>query len=226
LASAAGNAISRIAIAQILGTPQRRGQETGGLTLPNLITIGRLLLVPLIIWFIVAAQPLAAFIVLVVAGASDAIDGFIARQFDLRSELGTYLDPIADKTMLVSIYVTLAVVEAIPAWLTILIVSRDVLIVGAVVLSWVLGEPTSVQPLRLSKVNTLAQILLAAVILGDLAFPVDLVWVSWSLVYLVAALTVASGAVYLVDWIRHMGQGEAASTPPANTRSRDGEGAT
>jgi cardiolipin synthase len=193
------------------------------LTLPNLITIGRLLLVPLIIWFIVAAQPLAAFIILVVAGGSDAIDGFIARQFDLRSELGTYLDPIADKTMLVSIYVTLAVVAAIPVWLTILIVSRDLLIVGAVVLSWLLGEPTSVQPLRLSKVNTLAQILLAAIVLGDLAFPIDLEWLSWSLVYLVAVLTVASGAVYLVEWVRHMGQGEAASTPPVNTRIRDGE---
>jgi cardiolipin synthase len=195
-------------------------------TLPNLITIGRLLLVPLIIWFIVANQPLAAFVVLVAAGISDAVDGFIARQFDLRSELGTYLDPIADKTMLVSIYVTLAVVAAIPAWLTILIVSRDVLIVGAVVLSWVLGEPTSVQPLRLSKVNTLLQILLAAFVLGDLAFPVDLTWITWALVYLVAALTVASGAVYLVEWTRHMGAGEAASSPPIDPpRGREGENA-
>ena len=144
------------------------------MTLPNLITIGRLLLVPLIIWFIVADQPLAAFGVLLVAGISDAVDGFIARQFDLRSELGTYLDPIADKTLLVSIYVTLAVIAAIPVWLTILIVSRDFLIVGAVVLSWVLGEPSSVQPLRISKLNTVLQIVLAAVVLGDLAFPVDL----------------------------------------------------
>jgi len=194
------------------------------LTLPNLITIGRLLLVPLIIWFIVADQPLAAFTVLVVAGVSDAVDGFIARQFDLRSELGTYLDPIADKTMLVSIYVTLAVIAAIPAWLTILIVSRDVLIVGAVVLSWVLGEPSSVQPLRLSKVNTVLQILLAAFVLGDLAFPVDLTYITWTLVYLVAILTVASGGVYLVEWVRHMGSGPAAASgpmPPTPHRARD-----
>ena len=194
------------------------------MTLPNLITIGRLLLVPLIIWFIVADQPLAAFGVLVVAGISDAVDGFIARQFDLRSELGTYLDPIADKTLLVSIYVTLAVVAAIPVWLTILIVSRDFLIVGAVVLSWVLGEPSSVQPLRISKLNTVLQIVLAAVVLGDLAFAVDLAALSTALIYIVAALTVASAAIYLVEWVRHMGAGEAASSGPGTgspQRDRD-----
>ena len=182
------------------------------MTLPNLITIGRLLLVPLIIWLIVADQPLAAFSVLIVAGASDAVDGFLARQLDLRSELGTYLDPIADKALLVSIYITLAVVTAIPVWLAILIVSRDVLIVGAVVLSWMLGEPTSVQPLRISKVNTTLQIVLAAVVLGDLAFTVDLALAREILVYLVAFLTVVSAAIYLVEWVRHMGAGEAAST--------------
>ena len=182
------------------------------MTLPNLITIGRLLLVPLIIWLIVADQPLAAFSVLIVAGASDAVDGFLARQLDLRSELGTYLDPIADKALLVSIYITLAVVTAIPVWLAILIVSRDVLIVGAVVLSWMLGEPTSVQPLRISKVNTTLQIILAAVVLGDLAFTVDLTLARTILVYLVAFLTVVSAAIYLVEWVRHMAAGEAAST--------------
>jgi len=186
------------------------------LTLPNLITIGRLLLVPLIIWLIVADQPFAAFWVLVIAGISDAVDGFLARQLDLRSDLGTYLDPIADKTMLVSIYVTLAVVYAIPVWLTILIVSRDFLIVGAVVLSWMLGEPTSVQPLRISKLNTVLQIILAAVVLGDLAFTVDLATLSMTLVYIVATLTVASAAIYLVEWVRHMGAGEAASSGPGS----------
>lgn len=190
------------------------------MTLPNLITIGRLLLVPLIIWFIVADQPLGAFSVLIVAGVSDAVDGFIARQFDLRSDLGTYLDPIADKAMLVSIYITLAVVLAIPVWLTILIVSRDVLIVGAVVLSWMLGEPTSVQPLRISKVNTTLQIILAAVVLGDLAFTVDLGRVREVLVYVVAFLTVVSAAIYLVEWVRHMGSGAAASTDTTGPRDR------
>jgi cardiolipin synthase len=190
------------------------------LTLPNLITIARLLLVPLIIWFIVADEPLAAFIVLLVAGVSDAVDGFIARNFDLRSDLGTYLDPIADKALLVSVYVTLAIVAAIPVWLTILIVSRDVLIVGAVVLSWMLGAPTTVHPLAISKVNTVAQIILAVAVLGSLGLAIHLGWLEPALIYAVATLTVASAAMYLVDWGRHMGTTEAGSSPPSGDGPR------
>ena len=182
------------------------------MTLPNLITIARLLLVPLIVWLIVYGQAGFAFAVFVIAGVSDAIDGFLARQFDLRSDLGTYLDPIADKTLLVSIYVTLAIIGEIPVWLTILIVSRDFLIVGAVVLSWMLGEPTAVRPLRVSKINTAAQITFAAVVLGDLAFSINLAAVRVVLVYAVAVLTVGSAALYLIDWVRHMGTGPAATS--------------
>ena len=193
------------------------------MTLPNLITIGRLLLVPLIIWLITADQPGAAFAVLIVAGVSDAVDGFLARHFDLRSDLGSYLDPIADKAMLVSIYITLATVAAIPVWLAIVTVSRDFLIVGAFVLSWMLGVPTAVKPLQVSKVNTVAQIILAAVVLGDLAFPVDFSLERTILVYVVAVLTTASAAIYLVDWVRHMGASEAASVDTsAGSRDRNG----
>ena len=151
------------------------------------------------------------------------MDGFLARQFDLRSDLGTYLDPIADKALLVSVYVTLATVAAIPVWLAILTVSRDLLIVGAFVLSWMLDVPTSVTPLRISKANTVAQIVLALVVLGDMAFSVDLATVRTVLVYVVAFLTVASAAIYLVDWVRHMGASAAASVDTSSgTRDRNG----
>jgi cardiolipin synthase len=179
------------------------------------------LLVPLIIWLITASQPAGAFYVLIVAGVSDAVDGFLARQFDLRSDLGTYLDPIADKALLVSIYVTLATVAAIPVWLAILTVSRDLLIVGAFVLSWMLDVPQSVRPLRISKANTVAQIVLAVVVLGDLAFSIDLSIIRTILVYLVAFLTVVSATIYLVDWVRHMGASEAASVDTSGTRERN-----
>ena len=183
------------------------------MTIPNLISIGRLLLVPLIVWLIVAGQHGAAFVFFVVAGVSDAVDGFLARTFDLRSDLGEYLDPIADKALLVSIYISLAYVEAIPPWLAILVVSRDLLIVGAVVLSWMLGEPVATKPHRISKVNTLVQIALAALVLADLAFALDLATLRLVMIYVVAALTVVSGGDYLIDWVRHMAGGEAASAP-------------
>jgi len=182
-------------------------------TIPNLISIARLLLVRLIVWLIVVGQHGPAFGVFVVAGISDAVDGFIARQFDLRSDLGAYLDPIADKALLVSIYITLAYVNAIPGWVTILVVSRDLLIIGAVVLSWMVGEPMGTRPHWVSKVNTLVQIALAALVLGALAFAVELATLRTIMIYVVGALAVLAGAVYLVDWVRHMAGGEAASAP-------------
>jgi cardiolipin synthase (CMP-forming) len=199
------------------------GKAAGFVTIPNLISIARLLLVPLIVWLIVAGQPHLAFWVFVVAGISDAVDGFIARTFDLRSDLGTYLDPIADKALLVSIYISLAYIEAIPAWLAILVVSRDLLIIGAVVLSWMLGEPMGTKPHWVSKTNTVLQIAFAALVLGDLAFALELVTLRTVMVYAVGALTVVSGAVYLVDWVRHMAGGEAASAPGLVPKDR-GEG--
>jgi len=186
-------------------------------TIPNLITIGRLVLVPLIIWLIISPHPVAAFWAFVAAGISDAVDGLIARQFNLRSDLGAYLDPLADKALLVSIYMALAVLGEIPVWLTILVVSRDVFIIVAFVLSWMLGQPMPVRPALISKINTVAQITLAATALGDLAFSLGLAAVRAGLVYLVGALTVASAALYIVDWVRHM-NGSAVTVSAGETR--------
>jgi cardiolipin synthase len=174
------------------------------MTLPNLITIARLILVPFVIVMIVQGQWGAAFIGFAAAGASDGVDGFIARRFDMRSELGAYLDAVADKALLVSIYVSLAVVAVLPSWIAILVVSRDVMIVGAIVLSWLMSKPVEIKPLMLSKLNTLAQILLAGLVLFAKAFAVDLhPWLD-VLVFAVAALTISSAAAYLGQWLKHM----------------------
>jgi cardiolipin synthase len=193
------------------------GEGAIPVTIPNLITIGRLLLVPLIVWLIIAAHPTVAFWVFVAAGISDGVDGFIARQFNLRSDLGAYLDPLADKALLVSIYVAFAVFGEIPVWVTILVVSRDFLIVGGVVLAWMVGQPMAMRPAAISKVNTVAQITLAAIVLGDLAFSIDLGTLRTGLNYLVGISTIASAALYLVDWVRHMGRA-AAGGPIDRTR--------
>ena len=185
-----------------------------GVTIPNLITIGRLVLVPLIVWLMISGQSGAAFALFIVAGVSDAIDGFLARSFNLRSTLGSYLDPLADKALLVSIYISLAVLAEVPLWVAIVVVSRDLFIVGAVVLSWMLDQPMEMRPLIISKLNTVMQIVLAAVVLGDLAFNAELDTLRMVLVYLVGILTIASAAVYLVDWVRHMGMGESAVGSP------------
>jgi cardiolipin synthase len=133
------------------------------------------------------------------------VDGYLARRLDQRTELGAYLDPLADKALLVSIYVTLGVVGQLPSWLVILVVSRDVMIVGAVILSWVLERPVAIKPLYVSKMNTVLQITLAAAVLSDHAFEaVDLSPLTNLLVPLAAALTALSMGAYLVQWGRHM----------------------
>ena len=171
---------------------------------PNLITIGRLLLVPFVIAMIGQGRWTLAFVAFAIAGASDAVDGFIARRFDMRTELGAYLDPLADKALLVSIYVALSVEGALPGWLAILVVSRDVMIVGAIMLSWLMGKPVAINPLYLSKLNTAAQIAFAALTLGSLAFGVEPGAMLQVGMAVVAALTVASTAAYLARWLAHM----------------------
>ena len=100
--------------------------------IPNLITLARMLMTPLAISMIVSQRFLEAFLIFVLAGVSDAVDGFIARHFNLRTELGAYLDPLADKALLISIYISLAIYGELPAWLAIMVVSRDVMILMAV----------------------------------------------------------------------------------------------
>lgn len=174
------------------------------MTIPNYITILRLLLVPFVIWSMATGQMMLALVGFVVAGVSDGVDGFIARRFNMRSELGTYLDPIADKLLLVSVFLALAYLGAIPAWLVVLVVSRDAMIVSGVMLSTVMGNPVEMRPLFVSKANTAAQIILVAVILAHLAFKTDWDYVTWPLIVTVAILTVASAMAYLVTGLRHM----------------------
>ncbi len=174
------------------------------MTIPNFITIARLLGVPLIVWLMIADRFVEATILFIIAGISDAADGFIAKRFGATSELGAYLDPIADKALLVSVFVTLGFKGVLPAWLTVLVVSRDLFIVGGLLLSYVLANPMEVRPLRVSKANTLAQILLIALVLGDRSGATVFQPFLAAAVLAVAALTVASAAAYLVEWVRHM----------------------
>jgi cardiolipin synthase (CMP-forming) len=174
------------------------------LNLANILTLLRFCLVPVVIVAIVNREWMVALVVFVTAGVTDAVDGLVARHFDMRTELGAYLDPLADKALLVSIYVTLAAAGVLPTWIAVLVVSRDVMIVGAVIVSWIMDNPVEINPLRLSKANTLAQITFAAVALSMLAFAMPMPLVLEGGLIVVAALTLASMAAYFATWFRHM----------------------
>jgi cardiolipin synthase len=183
------------------------------LTIPNLITILRFLLVPAVVWAMLLEHWDWAFAGFVVAGVSDGVDGFIARQFNQRSELGAYLDPMADKILLVSVFVVLGFIGELPLWLVIAAVTRDGLIICAVLLSTVIGNPVEMKPLMVSKANTAIQIVLAAVVLAELTFSMVFGPLRTSLIFLSGLLTVASAAAYLVAWLRHMsGYGKSSTS--------------
>lgn len=170
--------------------------------LPNLITVGRLLLTPVTVMAMVEGEYSIAFWLFMIAGASDAIDGILARQFDARTILGGFLDPLADKILLVSVYVTLGVQDLLPHWLVILVVARDFAIVGGGLLFTSLGNELKMQPLWISKVNTAMQIVYAVFILAVLGLGLPDLGLSDFFCYAVAMTTILSGSAYLVIWSR------------------------
>jgi cardiolipin synthase (CMP-forming) len=169
---------------------------------PNLISLGRLLAAPVGIWLVLGNHMAAAFWLYLVAGLSDAVDGFIAKRFNSRSELGALLDPIADKTLIVSMVVALGLAGLLPDWLVILIVFRDVLIIGGFLLSQAMTDATRWRPAMISKINTMLQIVLVAWTLAQLGLGVSDFGLMPVLFDLVAATTVLSGGVYLMRWMR------------------------
>ncbi len=177
------------------------------MNIPNLITIFRILLVPLTVWLLTTQSFMIAFIVFVIAGLSDGIDGFLARRFNWQSELGSYLDPLADKTLLVSIFVMLGILRFVPDWLVFLVVTRDIMIISAVMLSWLMDKPVSMQPLWISKVTTVGQIIFAGSALFLLGLEKDATNSLFAGSVIVAVLTVASGSLYLRNWLQHMNNG-------------------
>ena len=174
------------------------------INLPNFITLGRVIAVPFVFWLLMTGEAKLAFVLFVAAGVSDAVDGFIAKRFHWQTTLGAYLDPLADKLLIVSIYIALAVKGEIPLWLVVAVVSRDLAILAAILLSWLLDHPVVVRPLLVSKLNTAAQLVLASTVLADLALGLELTKLRLALAILTAVLTVSSMAAYLRVWVAHM----------------------
>ena len=179
------------------------------MSIPNIITLGRILLVPIIVWAIASSEMEIAFAIFFIAGVSDAVDGFLAKRFNMASELGALLDPLADKALLVSIYVALGIWGAVPHWIVILVVSRDIMIVSAVIVSWLFGKPVPMKPLMVSKLNTAAQVAFASLVMAALGFRFNPVPYDQILMGLVTVFTLVSVSLYLVEWVRHMSTIEA-----------------
>jgi cardiolipin synthase len=171
---------------------------------PNLITLARLFSVPLMVWLILDRHFGWAFWLFVAAGVSDALDGFLARKLQIRSTVGAFLDPLADKALLVGVYVTLGHMDLVAEWLVIIVVFRDIIIVGGAILYQTLTQSLKMQPLFISKINTVAQIGLAALLLARLGAGFEDYGLTGYLVYAVAATTIVSGLAYVFVWGRRL----------------------
>ncbi len=170
--------------------------------IPNVITALRFLLVPPVVILLLQERFTAALIVFGVAGLSDGLDGFLARRFDWRSRLGGIMDPLADKLLVVSSFVTLGWLGLIPAWLVLLVILRDLVIIAGATFYHMRIEQFEAEPSIASKLNTVAQVLLVLAVLyssGIQTLPVMLMDV---LLYGVLVTTLWSGFDYVWTWGR------------------------
>ena len=181
------------------GVPPARGSAI--LNLPNIISFARLCAVPFTIWLVLHRRFAPAATLFIAAGISDALDGYLARRRG-GTTLGAVLDPLADKTLMVGMFVTLAATGQLPDWLAMLVVFRDMVIVGGVILLWLTSHPIAIEPLMISKLNTTLQITLIAAFLGLNALHLAAVPLRQSLITLVTASTLLSGGAYLVRTVR------------------------
>jgi cardiolipin synthase (CMP-forming) len=177
------------------------------MNIPNLLTIGRILLVPLLVIFLLDGRQLAAFWVFVLAGVTDGLDGFLARVLRQKTDFGAFIDPIADKLLLITSYVTLAVLDVLPKWLAVIVVSRDLLIWGGIGILMLYDRDFKIEPSLASKITTFFQLLTVVFYLGQDYFQPVFPW-GFALIYPTAAFTVFSGMHYIVRGLKILGDPE------------------
>ena len=169
--------------------------------IPNIITGARIAFVPCLIWLLIHHQYERSLILVALMGLSDALDGFLARCYHWKTTLGAYLDPLADKIMLLAVFICFAVLGWVPWWFAALIVARDVvLLTGAVFYHWSTRQ-LKMEPLAISKVNTCAQIILAVSLIYAQVGPMHNQIIN-ALMTVVVCTTIASGGQYVIEWSR------------------------
>lgn len=180
------------------------------MNIPNFLTIARILLIPLMVIFLLDGELASAFWVFVVAGITDGLDGFLARVLRQKTDFGAFIDPLADKLLLLTAYVSLAVLNFLPKWLAVVVVSRDVLICGGIGVLMLYNRNFAIRPSMISKVTTLLQLLTVAFHLGQ-QYIVPFKEYRMGLIFLTTAFTILSGGHYLWRGFRILGSPDEAT---------------
>jgi len=169
------------------------------MNIPNFLTLLRIILVPIIVIFLIQGSFLSAIIAFIMAALTDALDGFLARTLGQQTELGAYLDPIADKALLTSSFVTLSVLHVIPGWLTVIVISRDIIILLGIAVFSMMSISVNIRPTLVSKITTAIQLTTILAVLSDRSFPGYIleIWMM-ALYWLTAIFTIISGLNYMI----------------------------
>lgn len=186
------------------------------MTIPNILTVGRVFLTPMVVWLVAGGWLTAALFLFFVAGMSDAFDGYLARKYNQKSRFGAYLDPLADKILLVSSFIVLWYIGLIPWWLLTVTTARDLMIMSGVLYLHFMGIQVEMRPLGVSKANTFFQLVTVFMLLG-----LNLVrlpsWIYSALFLVTAGLSIYSG------W-RYVQEGRAMlERPEQEARSKEQE---
>jgi len=192
------------------------------MTIPNLITALRIILAPVFVIYLINDRLNAALVVFLICMVSDGIDGMVARWFNQKSRLGAYLDPLADKTLLVTAFLLLAVRGYLPSWLTVAAIARDVMILLGVLVFHLNRMEIKIRPSALSKINTCVQFITLSVVLfkGFVLLPSA---IYDALYYITAGLTIGSGLHYMQYGLRAMGEGTGSSVGRGERREKGEE---
>lgn len=183
------------------------------MNIPNLLTVLRIVLVPVIIILLIQGQYTKALACFILAGVTDGLDGMLARVLNQTTVVGAYLDPLADKALVISMFLTLAIVGVIPGWLAVIVVSRDFIILGGILMLTLMSVNLEIRPSFISKINTMFQLAtLFFALLVKIDGPGKHFREIFEFVYWVmAAFTVISGADYLLKGMRLINRGDRKS---------------
>lgn len=173
------------------------------MNIPNFLSLLRIILVPVIVIFLIQGAYFKALIAFTFAGLTDALDGTLARLLDSQTVLGAYLDPIADKLLVTVCFVTLSVLGIIPGWLTVLVISRDFIILLGIAILALTAIPYKIKPAYIGKVTTVFQVGVVFFAMLFLVYPGDNLS-KWVIIlnWLTGFFTVASGLVYIIIGVR------------------------
>ena len=172
--------------------------------LPNVLTTFRLAAAPATAVLLAEGDFRAAFALFLFAGISDAADGFLAKRFGLSTRLGRFLDPVADKALMLAVFVTLAFLDDVPIWLAAVVILRDLLIISGLAVAFASRVPISVKPLMAGKISTATQVIYVGLHLGALVFGFSLAEIYPADAYVTAAAALASAIAYSSVWLNAM----------------------